>query len=153
MIITKVELPYIDSILNFSNIHSGVSFQFPYKKNSFRFNFAAPFYEELNKLEFSYFLENYSDDWSDWSLERFKDFTNLREGDYAFQLKAKNFYGKESEISLFKFRVNPPWYRSNLSFFCYFIAFFIKHFLHIENLFNYLRCPIFSIFSILLYAK
>ncbi|HSH20013.1 MAG TPA: triple tyrosine motif-containing protein, partial [Draconibacterium sp.] len=130
--ITRVELPYIDSVLNFSNIQSDVLFEFPYKKNSIRFNFTAPFYEELHKMEFSYFLENYSDRWSDWSAESFKDFTNLHEGDYTFQLKAKNVYNTESELSSFKFTIKPPWYRSNFAYYGYFIALCILVFLVVK---------------------
>ena len=70
-------------------------------------------------LDFCYFLENYSDEWSLWSTDSYKDFTNLPEGDYTFNLKAKNIYGIESEISRFQFTISPPWHRSRVAYYIY----------------------------------
>ena len=118
--VTKIELPYIDSTIYYSrNAEIPGEFNFPYKKNSFRFFYTATFYENTEPLEFSYFLENYSDQWSGWSTAGFKDFTNLREGDYVFRLKAKNIYEVESEVSEFSFSIDPPWQRSKTAYYIY----------------------------------
>lgn len=121
--ITKVEFPYIDSTLNFNKIYSENEFEFPFNKNAIRFHYSAPFFENLQQLEFSYFLENYSEEWSAWTKDSYKDFTNLWEGDYVFKVKAKNIYENESEISSFKFRISPPWQRSTLAFYIYLVSF------------------------------
>lgn len=123
--ITKVELPYIDSTLYFSIVNEPAEFEFPYRRNAFRFHYTAPFFENLRQLQFSYRLENFSDDWSDWSADSYKDFTNLHEGDYTFQLKAKNIYGVESDVAEFHFTILPPWHRSQLAYYTYLVFFIL----------------------------
>jgi predicted phage tail protein len=93
------------------------SLKIPFRRNAVRFHFAAPFFEIPEKLLFSYNLENYTDEWSDWSPDIYKDFTNLQEGEYSFRLKAKNIYGNESEMATYYFTILPPWHRSKLRLF------------------------------------
>ncbi len=121
--ITRVEIPNIDSVVFVGAPKRDEKFKFPFRRNAFRFHYTAPFYENLEALRFSFLLENYSENWSGWSADRYKDFTNLREGDYVFKLKAKNIYGIESGISTFRFTVMPPWYRSQVAFYIYFMLF------------------------------
>lgn len=121
--ITRIEIPYLDSVLFLNRNSAEQDYEFPFKKNSFRFHYAAPFYENQEQLQFSYFLENYSEDWSEWSSIGFKEFINLYEGDYTFKLKTKNVYGTESEISEFSFSIEPPWYRSVAAYYSYVILF------------------------------
>jgi PAS domain S-box-containing protein len=80
--------------------------------NSLTFYYSSPFYEEESKTVFSYFLEGYDKDWSEWSTETKKEFTYLKEGDYVFKVKAKNIYQIVSTPAEFKFKILPPWYRS-----------------------------------------
>ena len=110
--ITTVELPYIDSVLYLRNADTEAGRRFPYRNNSFRFKFAAPFFENVEPLEFSYMLEGFSDVWSHWTTDRYKDFAMLREGNYTLSLKARNIYGVESEAASFSFRILLPWHRS-----------------------------------------
>jgi DNA-binding CsgD family transcriptional regulator len=130
--ITRIEIPYLDSVLYFNQIYQpNIKFRFPFRKNEFRFHFAAPFFEESQKVEFSYFLDNFSEKWSDWSPISFKDFINLTENDYTLKLKARNIYGTETEITTFGFSVDPPWHRSKTAIFGYLIAFLVSVFLFI----------------------
>jgi ligand-binding sensor domain-containing protein len=123
--ITKIDLPYIDSVLYINNSESKLEFKLPFKKNTFRFNYAAPFFNNKIPLEFSYYLDNYSENWSEWSVDSYKDFSNLPEEEYLFSLKAKNVYGVESEISTFQFTIAPPWHRSVLANYLYVFFFLI----------------------------
>ncbi len=118
--ITKVELSYLDSVI-YPLGGDAERFNFPFRKNSIRFHYNSPFYENLKDLRFSYYLENFSDQWSPWTADFYKDFTNLPFGDYTFKIKALNNYGKESGISEFSFSILPPWYRSNWAHFLYVI--------------------------------
>lgn len=117
--ITKLELQYIDSVLYLEPRNSNSSYQFPFRKNSFRFHFAAPVFDSEIPLSFSYCLEGFSDNWSDWSDDAYKDFTRLHEGKYRLKLRAKNIYGIESDPSFFDFEITPPWQRSGLAYFVY----------------------------------
>ena len=121
--ITRVEMDYLDSLLYLWNAGSDTRFQFPWKKNSFRFYFASPFFENESPMLFSYFLKGFSNDWSEWSPENYKDFTNLREGRYTFSLKAKNVFGAESNPSDFDFVILPPWRRSTPAYILYLLLF------------------------------
>jgi len=131
--ITRIEIPYLDSVLNLNQIYQpNTEFSFPFRKNEFRFHFAAPFYEESGNLEFSYFLENYSDKWSDWSPINFKDFINLFEDDYSLKLKARNVYGTETNVVTFNFSIEPPWHRSKPAIIAYFVLFLVLIFLIVK---------------------
>jgi DNA-binding CsgD family transcriptional regulator/ligand-binding sensor domain-containing protein len=119
--ITKVEMLSVDSTIYFNPNYLNVDVEIPFKKNAIRFHFASPFFENLEQLQFSYYLENYSEEWSGWTSDSYRDFTNLPEGDYTLKIKAKNIYDVESEVSAFSFTVLPPWYRSQLAYLAYFI--------------------------------
>jgi len=94
-------------------------FEFPYSQNSITFEYAAPFFEAEEKTEFSVYLDGFDKKWSNWKTESKSIYTNLREGDYIFKVKAKNIYGVESEIAEFKFSISPPWYRTIIAYILY----------------------------------
>lgn len=84
----------------------------PYEDNELRFTYAAASYIEPQRNTYSYKLEGFDRDWSEWSLETQKDYTNIPEGDYVFKIRSRNIYevdGREDRIS---FSVLPPWYRT-----------------------------------------
>ncbi len=116
--ITKVELNYIDSVI-YPYEKSEKIYELPFQRNSFRFHYTAPFYENLTDLRFSYLLENYSEEWSDLTVDIYKDFTNLPFGKYTFKIKALNNYGIESSIDEFEFIILPPWYQTTLAYSLY----------------------------------
>lgn len=116
--VTKVELPYLDSVINVTD-KDLTKHKLPYKRNSLRFHYTAPFYENPGNLQFSYFIENFSMEWSPWSSDSYRDFTNLPENDYVFKVKAKNIYDVESEVASFQFTISPPWYRSSIAYYIY----------------------------------
>jgi DNA-binding CsgD family transcriptional regulator len=92
---------------------------FDYTHNSVRFNFYAPDFKSGNETSYQYYLQNFQDDWSDWSNTSFKEFTNLKEGKYTFHIKAKNLFNQESEITTFAFEIKPPIYRTTGAFIFY----------------------------------
>jgi DNA-binding CsgD family transcriptional regulator len=104
----------------------------PFRRNTFRFNFSAPFYENDAPLVFSYFLVGFSEDWSHWSGDSYKDFSNLWEGEYLLKLKAKNIFEVESEIATIRFSISPPWHRSNAAYLVYLLFVLIISFLFVK---------------------
>ena len=94
---------------------------FRYKENGIKFNYSAIFYEESKKTLYSYKLENFDKEWSEWSLKTEKEYTNLPEGEYTFNVKAKNIYETESTIAVYKFEILPPWYRTVWAYIAYVI--------------------------------
>lgn len=91
----------------------------PYSQNDLSFDFAAPSYQNADKLQYATFLNGYDQGWSVWTKEAHKNYTNLPEGDYVFQVKAKNDFHVESKIVTYSFTIRPPWYRSTLAWVAY----------------------------------
>lgn len=84
----------------------------PYKKNAMRFDFAAPSFDTLDANRFETQLEGLDNGWSPWTSEAYRDYTNIPEGNYRFQVRAKNVYGDIGKTASFDFRILPPWYRT-----------------------------------------
>lgn len=93
----------------------------PYKSNRVKFTFSSPSYENIDKIEFSHQLEGFEEKWSNWSPITTIEYANLREGNYKMNLKARNSYGKQSDVTQVLFTISPPWYRHFLAYFCYLI--------------------------------
>ncbi len=84
----------------------------PYKDNALRFEYATPSFDAEAENRFKVYLEGFDKDWSNWTDDTKKDYTNLPEGDYRFRVKARNIYRHESREDVFAFRILPPWYRT-----------------------------------------
>ena len=92
---------------------------FPFRHNSLGFKFYAADFKSGDKTQYQFFLENYQEDWSEWSTTSYKEFTNLKEGKYAFHIRAKNLFDQESEIKTFEFTIKPPIYRTTGAYIFY----------------------------------
>lgn len=121
--ITQVDVPNLDTIVY--PVQGREPIEFPFHKNAFRFRFSAPFYQNPEQLEFSYFIDNYSDSWSAWSNDNYRDLTNLPENDYVFRVKARNSFGIESNEATFSFVITPPWHRSKTATYIYILIVFV----------------------------
>jgi signal transduction histidine kinase/DNA-binding response OmpR family regulator len=86
------------------------------KNKSIRFEFSSPYFQDRMPIEYSYFLEGYDSDWSDWSEIVVKEYNNLRENDYIFHVRARNYIGDISNEDSYCFIVKPPWYRTIASY-------------------------------------
>ncbi len=91
----------------------------PHAMNSVRFRFTTPIFENPDAALFSYRLSGFETEWSAWSTRNFKEYTNLREGQYVFEVKALNAFGVESTVSTFRFVVKPPFLRSRFAYVIY----------------------------------
>jgi len=83
-----------------------------YNHNSIRIDFAASQHGYMNNLEYSFRLKGLEKDWSTWSNRTAKEYTNLFNGKYIFEVKARNNLGVESAIATYSFEILAPWYRS-----------------------------------------
>ncbi|WP_444994694.1 diguanylate cyclase [Aliikangiella sp. IMCC44359] len=91
----------------------------PFSDNRLRFEFAALSYDGSGVNQYQVRLEGAEEQWSPWSLETFKDYSNLWEGKYQLFLRAKNRYGVTVESKIYDFHILPPWYRSILAYVSY----------------------------------
>jgi signal transduction histidine kinase len=83
-----------------------------FKNNSARFIFAATSYGDEDRNQYKTLLEGFDDNWSNWSKENVKEYTNLSPGKYTFNVLAKNIGDIESKKATFTFIILPPWYRT-----------------------------------------
>ncbi len=103
-----------------------------HKQNNVEFTWAAPFFEQEKELMYSYLLEGFTNEWSEWSRSNRKEYTNLDGGNYSFFVKAKNIYGVESSSATYSFKIKPPWYSSPWAFMVYFLLFlFLLYFIYL----------------------
>lgn len=92
----------------------------PHNFNSIRFDFSSLNYDD-NLSQYKYKLEGYDKDWSAWTSENKKDYTNLSSGKYVFRVRAKSIFDSVSDESTFTFSVLAPWYLSWYSYLVYLI--------------------------------
>ena len=85
--------------------------RFGFNSNTISIAFAASQFAGQEAL-FQFKLEGFDQEWSAWSSQNSKEYTNLPDGDYTFLLKAFTIQGKASPVLRYKFRIQPPWYRS-----------------------------------------
>jgi signal transduction histidine kinase/CheY-like chemotaxis protein len=77
-----------------------------------RFEFAVPSYYDEKNTEYRSRLQGFDSDWSAWTKEARRDYTNLGFGDYRFRLLARDVRGRESQEASYAFTILPPWYRT-----------------------------------------
>ncbi|MBB4079551.1 DNA-binding CsgD family transcriptional regulator [Lewinella aquimaris] len=85
--------------------------------NVWQFTYALPALDR--PIRYRYRLLGFSDRWSTWSELGEKEYTNLTEGDYRFQVQG-DWFGTEREIA---FTVPPPWYRTVWAYLAYITLF------------------------------
>jgi hypothetical protein len=84
--------------------------EFKYKLNSPSFYWTTPYMIQEEDTYYSYRLEGYDVDWSNWDKISYKDFTNLPFGKYTFRVKAKTATEIESREAAYSFIIQKPWY-------------------------------------------
>ena len=94
-------------------------YSFPYKDNSFRFTYSSPVYDNAGNTEYSCRISGLDEEWSDWSRSFFKEYSNLPDGHYFFEVRARNQLGTESLPDSLEFEVMHPWYKSLTAFIAY----------------------------------
>lgn len=91
----------------------------PFRDNNVKFKFSSTPYENQENIKYSYKLEPFEDNWSNWSVSTLKEYTNLREGNYTMKLKTKNSYGIVSTTAEMHFAICAPWYRHPVAYLMY----------------------------------
>lgn len=97
--------------------------ELPYTLNSVNINWGAFNMSHHGIVLFSYRLVGLDNDWSIATNNNTKEYTNLREGEYTFEVRTI-INGKEQKIlntDRVTFRILPPWYRSKWAYSLYFI--------------------------------
>lgn len=93
----------------------------PFRFRNLQFDYAANDFENQDMIVYYSKLENFDDAWISTGNTASRQFTNLRQGDYIFHVKAINAWGVESSSDTWSFRIKPPWYFSIWAYFGYFV--------------------------------
>ncbi|HEX5690381.1 MAG TPA: triple tyrosine motif-containing protein, partial [Roseiflexaceae bacterium] len=83
-----------------------------YGDNSLRFEYAAASLEDPTRNQYQTMLEGFDHDWSAWTTETRRDYTNLPPGTYRFRVKALSALGQASTEGEYRLTILPPWYRT-----------------------------------------
>lgn len=93
----------------------------PSNFNAYHFEYSSTGFGIQKNIEYSYRLEGYEKNWSNWSNKTEKDYTNLPAGNYVFHVKAHDNLGNESDEINYRFSIQAPWYKSIWAYLFYLI--------------------------------
>jgi DNA-binding CsgD family transcriptional regulator len=128
----KIEFEKTPELNYFFNGSALKTFEFPYSANTIKVLFSPGVFSKT--VQFSYLLEGYNENWSEFQPQNYKAFYNLPPGSYSMQLKTN----LNNARSIFRFKILPPWYLSiwaQLAYICIALAFaFFIYFLHLRNI-------------------
>jgi class 3 adenylate cyclase/predicted metal-dependent HD superfamily phosphohydrolase len=97
-----------DSVVPPTYFSGAEKLRIDYVYNTVQFDFAAPIFENRDKVRYVYFLDGYSKSWSEPAAQTSKTFYNLPAGNYTFRVKSIDVYGSESPESAFLFTIHSP---------------------------------------------
>jgi len=89
------------------------------RRNAYHFEFSSPSYGYRQTIEYSYKLVGYDADWSPWTAKAEKDYTNLSDGNYTFEVKAHDNLGNASGSVTYAFVIDPPFYKTIWAYLLY----------------------------------
>ena len=116
-VIRKIIINGDSIIFNGTKLPHNYRLTLPYKYNFVTIEYALPSFFNASKIEFATLLQGGKEkNWTEWSKDTKKEFTNLWEGKYKFTVKARNEFGKETAPTTFEFEILPPWYRTHTFF-------------------------------------
>jgi signal transduction histidine kinase/CheY-like chemotaxis protein len=84
----------------------------PASTGALRFEFAAPTFLDETATEYQTMLDGLDRDWSPWTRDTRRDYTNLGFGSYRFRVRARNVAGLTSDEAAYGLTILPPWYRT-----------------------------------------
>lgn len=96
-----------------------VPFVFNSDQNGIRFQFSLSSYDHPTPSMYAFRLKGLEEEWSRWTSETQKDYTNLPNGNFSFEVKGKDLYENESELASFAFSISPAWYLTKWAKFVY----------------------------------
>ncbi|GAB4022593.1 ligand-binding sensor domain-containing protein [Spirosoma koreense] len=123
-LIREIRLTQSDSLLAVANPANESGIELVYRDRAISFNFSASSFVGEGGNEFQYRLMGHGlmmDDtnWSKWTKETKKEYTNLPAGMYTFIVRARNPYRQLSRESTYSFNVLPPWYQTKIAYLFY----------------------------------
>jgi len=81
--------------------------ELPYSKRSLRFEYALKDFETIGLNRYQVILDGYQREFSDFSSDTHKEYTNLPPGSYVFKVLGMNDFGESGEVDEIRFVVRP----------------------------------------------
>jgi len=109
----------------FEKVAKDTETTFESSQNNLFISYNVPEFDKYTEVNYQYKLAGLHDNWSEWTSSSSASFDNLPFGDYTFDVRAKvgnNFSVNEASYS---FRIERPWYLSNLAIILYIVALFL----------------------------
>jgi signal transduction histidine kinase/ligand-binding sensor domain-containing protein/DNA-binding response OmpR family regulator len=132
--VTPPQTPFPDlqiteiKVNNFPLERSGMSasmiekLELPSDRSMLTISYVGIEYSHPDKISYAYFLDGWDMGWHYVGSSRAANYSKLREGDYVFKIKSTNAEGNWNEHFFeLPILITPPWYRSNLAYFFYFV--------------------------------
>lgn len=92
---------------------------FRFSQNTVSFTYSIPEYDKYTEVNYQFKLEGNYDNWSEWTKNSTVSFENLPFGEYDFKVRAKVGNQLSSNIASYAFKIDRPWYLSNLAILLY----------------------------------
>jgi ligand-binding sensor domain-containing protein/DNA-binding CsgD family transcriptional regulator len=129
----NVSVRSIKSIKNDSILQFGKNLQtveLPYSQNSVRIYFTAADFVRTSDILYSCRLKGLDYEWSPPSINTSKEYTNLSEGYYVFEVKAFIDGNEEApQTATFNLIIRPPWYRTLVAYISYLLILILTVFI------------------------
>jgi DNA-binding CsgD family transcriptional regulator len=103
--------------------------KFKNSQNNVAFKYSVSNFNKFKEVNYQYQLVGIYNQWSPWSKESEVAFKNLPYGTYTFKVKAQIGNRISSNIAIFTFTIDTPWYLSNGMIMAYIVLFIILSFL------------------------
>jgi signal transduction histidine kinase len=113
--IRTVHSAHGDSLLAAAGTSDLTSLRLSPGTTGLRFSYALLSFGDSGQNQYRVKLAGVDREWSSWSNETTKDYTNLRAGTYTLQVRARNGAGTESEVASLEIRILPLWYETFLA--------------------------------------
>lgn len=95
----------------------------PFDRSMISIDFVGLEYDMPGNISYAYLLEGWDREWHYIGNSRVANYSKLTEGDYILKIKSTNADGAwNSKITTLPITILPPWYRSPLAYFLYFIT-------------------------------
>jgi signal transduction histidine kinase/ligand-binding sensor domain-containing protein len=90
-----------------------VNLSLPPDRNYIRFHFSDKLTQSNGEYKYIYILDGVDDKWSPVTTEPISEnYNNISPGYYTFRISSKKGGGPWSELSVYHFRIRPPWWQS-----------------------------------------
>jgi hypothetical protein len=83
-----------------------------YRAKVLQFEVEAFQFNEVDNQQFRYYLKGFDEGYGEWTHATAKEYTNLKEGEYEFNVQTKNYLGQIITSQPLYLRVQPPFHRS-----------------------------------------